>query len=148
MWSMNEPPVLQLVYLALTAYHYQYPSKPIQWEKSCHTNTIIVLLSYFFLLVTLLWTSCSLNGYHIQSILTSTYETGKIPLRLAILPSNQLSSTRRVSTTNSPLCNDSSIADWAWKLNLARARPSVGFLFGHRTPSFEMIWFRKPNQND
>lgn len=70
---------------------------------------------------------------------TSTYETGKIPFRLAIRPSNQLSSTRRVKTTNSPLLNDNSIADCAWKLNLARAWPSAGFLVGKRTPSFEII---------
>lgn len=72
-------------------------------------------------------------------LLTSTYETGKIPLRLAIRPSNQLSSTRRVNTTNSPLFNDSSMADCAWKLNLARACPSDGFFSGNRIPSLEII---------
>lgn len=44
-----------------------------------------------------------------------------MPFRLAIHPSNQLSSTRRVKTTSSPLFNDNSMADCAWKLNLARA---------------------------
>lgn len=53
--------------------------------------------------------------------LTSTYETGKMPFLLTILPSNQLSSTRRVNITNSPLFNDNSIDDCATKLNLARA---------------------------
>lgn len=42
--------------------------------------------------------------------LTSTYETGNIPFRLATRPSNQLSSTRRVNTTSSPLFSDSSMA--------------------------------------
>lgn len=72
--------------------------------------------------------------------LTSTYDTGKMPLRLAMRPSNQLSSTRRVRLTSSPLFNDSSIADWAWKLNFARAWPSAGFRpTGARDPSREMI---------
>lgn len=44
-----------------------------------------------------------------------------MPLRLAILPSNQLSSTLRVKATNSPLFSDNSTPDWAWKLNLALA---------------------------
>lgn len=73
------------------------------------------------------------------SQLTSTYETGNMPFRLAIRPSNQFSSTRRVSTTSSPLFSDSSMADCAGKLNLARACPSDGFFVGCRTPSFEII---------
>ena len=73
--------------------------------------------------------------------LTSTYETGKIPFRLAIRPSNQLSSTRLVRLTNSPLFSDSSMADWAWTLNLARAWPSGVFFDCKRTPSLEMIYF-------
>lgn len=62
-----------------------------------------------------------------------------MPLRFAIRPSNQLSSTRRVNTINSPLFNDNSMADCAWKLNLARACPSDNFRDGNRTPSFETI---------
>lgn len=89
----------------------------------------ILVFAFFFLLF-------------VWCILTSTYETGKIPLRFAILPSNQLSSTRRVSTTNSPLCSDSSIDDCAWKLNLARAWPSDGFLDAYRIPSFDTICVR------
>jgi len=44
-----------------------------------------------------------------------------MPFLLAILPSNQLPSTRRVKVTNSPLFKESSMPDWAWKLYLARA---------------------------
>lgn len=85
-------------------------------------------------------TICYLYFKKYNFLLTSTYDTGKMPLRLAIRPSNQLSSTRRVRLTSSPLFSDNSMADWAWKLNLARACPSTGF-FGtvDRVPSFEII---------
>lgn len=57
-------------------------------------------------------------------------------------PSYQFWSTRRVNETNSPFFSDSSISDWATKLYLARAWPSVGFRMGMTgtVPSFEIIW--------
>lgn len=52
---------------------------------------------------------------------TSTYDTGKIPLRAPTRPSYQFWSTLRVNETNSPFFNDSSISDCATKLYLALA---------------------------
>jgi len=63
-----------------------------------------------------------------------------MPFLLAILPSNQFPSTRRVRVTNSPLFKESSMPDWAWKLYLARAWPSDGRLDGVRAPSRLTIW--------
>lgn len=126
MISTNVMLALRLAYSEpLAIHHYQYPLKPI-------------LRKIFLLLLRFIWNR---SIFVWKRTLTSTYETGKIPFWLATRPSNQLSSTRRVNTTSSPLCNDSSIADCAWKLNLARAWPSDGFLVGNRTPSFDIIYF-------
>lgn len=128
MLSMSVPPALQPVCLVLRAMNRcQCLSKPViatKYGENGNRVSHFIFVSFIFKM----WKK-----------LTSTYETGKIPFRLAILPSNQLSSTRRVRTTSSPLCNESSMADWAWKLNLARAWPSDGFFVGHRTPSFDTI---------
>lgn len=139
MLSTNAMPALPLVYLEPRAmHHYQYPSKPI---ILCCRNVIIC---YFVVALDVVLRFVNQENYKKEEkkkkTLTSTYETGNIPFWLATRPSNQLSSTRRVSTTNSPLCSDNSIADCAWKLNLARAWPSDGFFVGNRTPSFDIIW--------
>lgn len=129
---MSGQPVHRLVLLERSVnYRYRCQLKPV--PKSNEEKKIKFLFPQNFLFLS--------NGK--SRILTSTYETGKIPLRFAMRPSNQFSSTRLVNTTNSPLHSDNSMADCALKLNFARACPSDGFRTGNRMPSREMICERK-----
>lgn len=87
------------------------------------------------------------GGGSLASISTSTYDTGKMPLRPPILPSNQLSSTLRVITTSSPFASESSRWVWATKLYLARAWPSWDLRGVVLAVSYVTIWkkIRKKN---